>query len=900
MTLNSSDVGSRCAQILWWIFSAAIVSAVLCANVWSAATVPKFTDSQTLDGLNGILIFRSDPEPISGFRLRVHAGHAGDINDDGIADLYVAEPGDSDGTLKGRVTLTPGSSSFGTVGSVAEIDLDTQSTFHIEGGVGDRFGEKVVNPGDINGDGIDDLFIGARLTDSNGLVDAGSGYLVFGDAQLNNLPAIATSISATQGVIFAGSIAGAMLGSEVSGAGDVNGDGIGDLLITAPRAPVGSLEGAGLVYLIYGGSWLNDLTILDLGISTNNPNVVVIEGLEENIELGRAVAGLGDVNSDGLDDFLIASAGFGDTFGGGPFQRGDVFVLFGNSAGGVTPSLNIDLASLGDQGVVFESVGVRPSASAAGDINGDGVNDFLVSNPSASSNQILSGTGYLIYGGSWLNNAGIAQVNQLTDNVLEFQGSDDGSFVGAALGLAGDVNGDGFDDFLTNENFGSVVIYGEHERTETSPLITSRSTIDDFGFSLEGVSVNSAGDLNDDGFPDIATGFSGFCNINQGPCVGPVSGVAVFFMPLGDIAEPNSEAGDESVIALGETQSHSIAPKTDIDRFSFELPTDEKVEIKLSNVGTAQNFDTLVRLFDSNGTLIDTNNDGGNAQYSRLVTDLSAGSYVIEVSAFIPGTVIPSYALSLAQLDSCDVNAADNKFELKDQQFELLSLPCEPPEGSTISDLFGDDIAGGYFDNAANTGTWVVFTFDPTLDTPNYVDPGPDGELNIGQGFWLIQATGSDVVIDLPDGSFAVSSDRSGGDSCASAEGCYNIPLSGAVHPIDVNTQQPALTLVDLIGNPFSGQTVAFDELRVSTTVGACSVGSDGCSLDEATLLNDGGANVLGNVMFSYDSELPNANGGLGDYVQVSRGEQLSPWQGYWVFELPEAVGNNPVLRVPR
>ena len=107
MTLNSSDVGSRCAQILRWIFSAAIVSAVLCANVWSAATVPDFTDSQTLDGLNGILIFRSDSEPVSGFRLRVNAGHAGDINDDGIADLYVAEPGDSDGTLKGRVTLTP-------------------------------------------------------------------------------------------------------------------------------------------------------------------------------------------------------------------------------------------------------------------------------------------------------------------------------------------------------------------------------------------------------------------------------------------------------------------------------------------------------------------------------------------------------------------------------------------------------------------------------------------------------------------------------------------------------------------------------------------------------------------------------------------------------------------------
>jgi len=216
-----------------------------------------------------------------------------------------------------------------------------------------------------------------------------------------------------------------------------------------------------------------------------------------------------------------------------------------------------------------------------------------------------------------------------------------------------------------------------------------------------------------------------------------------------------------------------------------------------------------------------------------------------------------------------------------------------------FDDLFGDDITGGYRDNDANTGTWIVFTWDPVLF--DYVDVGPNGVLEPGQGFWITQVTGRDITLDLPPGSLETRSTGAAADACSSDNGCLDIPLSGAPLPIDPDTGSPRLSLPNLIGNPYNQALTPFDDLLVTTTLGNCSIGSAGCTLDQATLPNsDGdGENVLGNVMFTFDPEQLNDDGSFGNYVSVTTGSMLNAWEGYWVFELPNATDNNPVVRFP-
>jgi len=246
----------------------------------------------------------------------------------------------------------------------------------------------------------------------------------------------------------------------------------------------------------------------------------------------------------------------------------------------------------------------------------------------------------------------------------------------------------------------------------------------------------------------------------------------------------------------------------------------------------------------------------------------------------------------VTSLQQCNAIAGvgNLQFTLQSNQFEMLSLPCTPPVGTTINELFGDDIPGEYRNNLANTGNWIVFTWNP--ETFEYVDPGPSGTLMPGQGFWItqVQPNGSSVLLDLPSGS--VNTVSAMGSSCGSSAGCYPIPLSGAPIPIDPETGDVRLSLPNLIGNPFEHSITDFSDINVTTSNGECSFYNNGCTLDEATLQALGGADVMGNVFFRYDGENR-------FYPRLSNGDTLEPWQGYWVFELPDAEGNSPVVRFP-
>ncbi len=179
---------------------------------------------------------------------------------------------------------------------------------------GDVSGYSVSGGGDINGDGIDDVIIGANGASPNGLLNAGQSYVVFGRAdgdfdQTLNL----SDLNGSNGFIINGIAAGDQLGggASVSVAGDVNGDGIDDVIIGANRSDPNG-ESSGQSYVIFGKRSLFNASF-DLS-TLNGSNGFTIDGLVAGDRLGASTSSAGDINDDGIDDLIIGSR-FADSNG---------------------------------------------------------------------------------------------------------------------------------------------------------------------------------------------------------------------------------------------------------------------------------------------------------------------------------------------------------------------------------------------------------------------------------------------------------------------------------------------------------------------------------------------------------------------------------------------------------
>ncbi len=176
----------------------------------------------------------------------------------------------------------------------------------------------------MDGDGTDDLLVGAPGADPNG-DDSGSAYLVFGRA--DTVEVALGGLTGPDGFALEGAVEGDRAGYAVSEAGDVNGDGFGDLLIGAPYAdPNGSYSGA--AYVVFGGAG-GFAGSLNLGSLTGSAGFVM-NGAAEYDHAGQAVSGAGDVNGDGFDDLLIG-APWADPHA---YYSGAAYVVFGGEMRG--------------------------------------------------------------------------------------------------------------------------------------------------------------------------------------------------------------------------------------------------------------------------------------------------------------------------------------------------------------------------------------------------------------------------------------------------------------------------------------------------------------------------------------------------------------------------------------
>jgi len=313
---------------------------------------------------------------------------AGDVNGDGFDDVLVGAPDFTD-------DLYQEGGAFVYLGSAT--GLATAPAWSAEGDqVFAYFGSAVACAGDVNGDGFDDVLVGAYNFE-NGEVNEGGAFLYLGSA---------TGLATSPAWTADGGQTSSLFGAQVASAGDVNGDGYDDVLVGAQQLTDGdSAEGGAFLYL---GS--------ALGLAS--APAWTVEGGQPDAALGRSLASAGDVNGDGFDDVLVGapSASFGEAY------EGRVSVYLGSPSG---PSTSPDWTAEGDSPSALFGV----SVASAGDVNGDGYDDVILGADRFER--------VLVYTGSA---AGLSSTPSWTE-----------TDVGDVVASAGDVNGDGYDDVLVGE-----------------------------------------------------------------------------------------------------------------------------------------------------------------------------------------------------------------------------------------------------------------------------------------------------------------------------------------------------------------------------------------------------------------------------------------------------------------
>lgn len=489
--------------------------AVASTEPLQAGSDPSEVELSTLDGTNGFAINGE----VANDRLGQSVSGIGDINGDGIDDALVgAFLADPNGDNSGRAYVVFGASG-GFSSSLDPSMLDGTNGFVINGEAAeDRAGWSVGGAGDVNDDGIDDLIIGAIFSSPNG-DRSGRAYVVFGSAGGFTSPLELSSLDGANGFLLNGEAEGDETGESVAGAGDVNGDGIDDLIIGSILAD-GSGDRSGRAYVVFGSDdpfpGAIELSSLD-GVSGFK-----IDGEAANDYAGVAVAGAGDINADGLDDLLIG-AHFADPNG---ITSGRSYVVFGSSDPFNSP---FSLSALnGSNGFALNGEAAQhrsgESIAGAGDVNGDTIDDLIIGAPRAEVSGTRVGRSYVVFGSdeAFASELDLADLNGANGFIID--GEEEFDDFGASVASAGDVNSDGIDDLLMgadgagpkgNASGRGYILFGNVEQHPSPFSVASLDGSNGFVLNGEtlgdntGESVSGLGDFNGDGIDDLVLGARG-------------------------------------------------------------------------------------------------------------------------------------------------------------------------------------------------------------------------------------------------------------------------------------------------------------------------------------------------------------------------------------------------------
>ncbi|MBN1535823.1 MAG: FG-GAP repeat protein [Anaerolineales bacterium] len=472
----------------------------------------------------------------------------GDFNGDGIMDILTGASGaDGPGNERdhaGEVYIVFGEPDLPSHIDVAGIEgvFPDVRIYGEEFGVqsslfapGDSLGE-VITTGDLNGDQYEDIIIASPLADGigNQKPDTGAVYIIFGrsteDWELlrnaSETPVIFDTAGASgyePDVVIHGKDLEDVLGCSLA-AGDVNGDGMEELLVGACYAD--GLENrsaeAGDTYIFFGRSideWKN-LSPIDL-LSSPDVADIVIYGRDMGDKLGSALTSGEDVNEDGMVDFMLG-AYMGDGADNAFPDAGEAYVFFGREAAAWRDLSPIDLSTQIADVTIFGADAGDTLSSLLGlemaDVNGDDISDLLISAPNGAgiNNKPASGELYIILGRhTW--DAAIELLSSPADIII--YGVDENDKFGSSLN-SGDVNTDGMADILIGAPGGAgpenqraaltgeaYMIFGQHfaDNWVVDLSISGSAQITIFGaetYDSLGTAV-TCGDINGDGVVDI-------------------------------------------------------------------------------------------------------------------------------------------------------------------------------------------------------------------------------------------------------------------------------------------------------------------------------------------------------------------------------------------------------------
>ena len=601
---------------------------------------------------------------------------AGDVNGDGLADFLIGAPwGEAtQGTNAGETYLVFGrAGGFGAGLDLSTLNGSTGVTFR-GGAAGDGLGFAVSSAGDINGDGFDDLIIGAREANGGGRLDSGASYVVFGRAGGFAAGIDVSGLTGTNGFAIIGADSTDRSSYSVAAAGDVNGDGIDDLIIGAPQGDPGGRANAGEAYVVFGRTGGFGAT-LDLGTLTGT-NGFTISGIDAGDNAGWSVASAGDLNGDGRADLVIGAL-YADP--GGRENAGETYVVFGR-AGGFGASLDLSSmpASMG-----FTITGTAAlnltghSVASAGDVNGDGIDDLLIGALYADgTGGVDVGETYVVFGraGGFGGVLDLASLNGQTGFVIRGAGAED--FSGYSVSAAGDVNGDGFDDLVIGApqadpsgraNAGSsYVLFGARNVTRTSNDATVTVTV---------TGVNDAPVITSNG-----GGATGAVTVTEnGTAVTTVTSV-----------DPDAGASRTYTIVGGaDATRFVIDPATGVLTFvspaNFEAPSDQngdnvyEVVVQASDGSLVDTQTLAVTVTNQNEAPVITSNGGG-----------ATGGYTTSENTTGPSTVTAADQDAGATLTYSIIGGADAALFTMNAA-GVLSL-INPPNFEAPADQNGDNI----------------------------------------------------------------------------------------------------------------------------------------------------------------------------------------------------------------
>ena len=703
---------------------------------------------------------------------------AGDVNGDGYDDLIIGVgDGDPGGNSRAGETYVVygGASAPGAQGVLNLSALDGSNGFILTGiDAGDSSGRSVSSAGDVNGDGYDDLIIGATNAEPDGGFGEGETYVVYGGERAPGTAGVLalSDLDGSNGFVLVGIDELDSSGYSVSSAGDVNGDGYDDLIIGARWADPNGDNQAGETYVVYGGeSAPGTGGVLALS-ALDGTNGFTLNGINVTDRSGISVSSAGDVNGDGYDDLIIGAP---DAIRGGRNRIGETYVVYGGAGAPGTGGV-LELSALdGSNGFALNGIDAfdesGTSISSAGDVNGDGYDDLIIGAQEASPNDNTgSGETYLVYGGATGTESlapVTAQGTAGADNFTGNAGAD--SFTGIATGDV--VRGGPGDDNISVTALDFADIDGGTGR-DSLVLAGANLSLDLTGAGNGGVDSVEVVDLSGTGANTLVLDALAVFDLTE-ERDGGIAGLDVLgdaddrlelrnsFTASGTATEGDTtytvyRAGNAEVRVQTGVQVQIPAATAPV--FSSDATADAAENQRLAYTAVATDADGDALSYSLSGTdaalftigpntgvvsfrqapnFENPGDDGGNNVYDITVT-ASDGSNAVDQAVAITVTNVNDNAPAFTSPDSASV--AEN------QTLAYTAMAADADAGDVVSYSLSGGADAALFTIDANTGE-VRFNEAPDFEAPGSAD---------GDNVYNIIVTASDDTAGTTDTDQAV------------------------------------------------------------------------------------------------------------------------------------------------